>query len=170
MKQADDTRGRDWMGMNEKMLKPPISNLESWFFPEFVLLYNAYKMKPWCIPSKLLLLNLNRNENKNSSKKINEKGSFLIALKKKYRNQKENEPTSRGDLGSVLSQQKDIEENYVRSDTKKGKKKKQYKNKTEAELDFFLKRYLLFQLRWSDTLNLNQRSIISRYIVSCLDS
>ncbi|GFP89922.1 protein tic 214, partial [Phtheirospermum japonicum] len=47
----------DWMGMNEKILKEPISNLESWFFPEFVLLSSAYKMKPWFIPSKLLLLN-----------------------------------------------------------------------------------------------------------------
>nr|WFD58600.1 hypothetical protein RF1 [Brandisia hancei]WFD58690.1 hypothetical protein RF1 [Brandisia hancei]WFD60667.1 hypothetical protein RF1 [Brandisia hancei x Brandisia discolor] len=159
----------DWMGMNEKMLKHTISNLESWFFPEFVLLYSAYKMKPWFIPSKLLLLNLNRNENKNSSenKKINEeeKGSFLIASKKKYRNQKEKEPISRGDLGSVLSQQKGIEENYVRSDMKKGKKKKQYKNKTEAELDFFLKRYLLFQLRWGDTLN---QRMINNIKVYCL--
>nr|YP_010233246.1 214 kDa protein [Centranthera grandiflora]QSX28448.1 214 kDa protein [Centranthera grandiflora] len=61
-----------WMRVNKEMLKYPISNLESWFFPEFVFLYNAYKMKPWCIPSKLLLLNLNRNK-----KSINEKRSFL---------------------------------------------------------------------------------------------
>ncbi|GFP98602.1 protein tic 214 [Phtheirospermum japonicum] len=159
----------DWMGMNEKILKEPISNLESWFFPEFVLLSSAYKMKPWFIPSKLLLLNLNRNENQNCSenKKINEKekGNSLIALKKKYRNQKEKEPISRGDLGSVLSQPKDIEENYVGSDMKKGKKKKQYKNKTEAELDFFLKRYLLFQLRWGDTLN---QRMINNIKVYCL--
>ncbi|KAL3648268.1 hypothetical protein CASFOL_007692 [Castilleja foliolosa] len=108
----------DWMGMNEKILKQPISNLKSWFFPEFVLLSNVYKMKPWFIPSKLLLLNLNITENKTCSenKKINEKGTInsLIASKKKYRNQKEKEPISRGDLGSVLSQPKDIEENYVR--------------------------------------------------------
>ncbi|GFQ02251.1 protein tic 214 [Phtheirospermum japonicum] len=55
------------MGMKEKILKLPISNLESWFFPEFVLLSSAYKMKPWFIPSKLLLLNLNRNKNQNCS-------------------------------------------------------------------------------------------------------
>ena len=30
-------------------------NRELWFFPEFVLLYNAYKMKPWLIPSQLIL-------------------------------------------------------------------------------------------------------------------
>ncbi|KAL3648540.1 hypothetical protein CASFOL_007964 [Castilleja foliolosa] len=78
----------DWMGMNEKILKQPISNLKSWFFPEFVLLSNVYKMKPWFIPSKLLLLNLNITENKTCSenKKINEKGTInsLIASKKKY--------------------------------------------------------------------------------------
>ncbi|KAL3646543.1 hypothetical protein CASFOL_009510 [Castilleja foliolosa] len=155
MKKVADRKYFDWMGMNEKILKQPISNLESWFFPEFVLLSNVYKIQPWFIPSKLLLLNLNRNENQTCSEnqKINEKGkrNSLIASKKKYRNQKEKEPISRGDLGSVLSQPKDIEENYVRSGIKKGKK--QYKNKTEAELDFFLKRYLLFQLRWGDTLN-----------------
>ncbi|XAR69526.1 hypothetical protein NMG60_11001145, partial [Bertholletia excelsa] len=46
----------DWMGMNEEILSCPISNMELWFFPEFLLLYNAYKMKPWFIPSKLLFL------------------------------------------------------------------------------------------------------------------
>nr|QIQ22892.1 hypothetical chloroplast RF1 [Cistanche tubulosa] len=109
----------DWMRMNEKMLKHPISNLESWFFPEFVLLYNAYKMKPWFIPSKLLLLNLNRNK-------------------------KEKELTSRGDLGSLFLQQKNMEENSVRSDMEKGINKK----KKNAYLDLFAKRYFLFQLRY----------------------
>ncbi|CBI33187.3 unnamed protein product, partial [Vitis vinifera] len=36
----------DWMGMNEEILNRSISNLEPWFFLEFVLLYNTYKMKP----------------------------------------------------------------------------------------------------------------------------
>nr|YP_010462899.1 Ycf1 [Primulina sclerophylla]UUJ36655.1 Ycf1 [Primulina sclerophylla] len=106
----------DWMGMNEKMLKHPISNLELWFCPEFVLLYNAYKTKPWFIPSKLLLLNLNRNKKSSENKKINEK-------------------------------------------------QKQYKSNTEVELDLFLKRYLLFQLRWDDTLN---QKMITNITVYCL--
>lgn len=145
----------DWMGMNEKILKRTSSNLELWFFPEFMLLYNSYKTKPWFIPSKLLLLNLNQTENQNSSenKKINEKekGSFLIASNKKQRNQEEKEPTSGRNLGPALSQQKDIEENDARkSDLKKGKKKKSI---AEAELELLLKGYLLFQLRWYGTLN-----------------
>nr|YP_010981184.1 hypothetical chloroplast RF1 [Ajuga ovalifolia]WOC94954.1 hypothetical chloroplast RF1 [Ajuga ovalifolia] len=145
----------DWMGMNDKMLKHSTSNLELWFFPEFVLLYKTYKMKPWFIPSKLLLLNLN-------NKKIKEKGSFLIALNKKHRNQEEKEPTNREDQRSVLSQQKNMEENYAISDEKK---KKQYKRNTEAGLDFFLKRYLLFQLRWDETLN---QRMVNNIRVYCL--
>ncbi|KAL9170152.1 hypothetical protein ABFS82_04G125800 [Erythranthe guttata] len=150
----------DWMGMNEKMLNCPVSNLELWFFPEFMLLYNAYKTKPWVIPIKLLLLNLNKNENSSENKKINEKkkGSFLIALNKKHQNkEKKKKPQAEEILGPVSHKKKDIEENYARSDMKKGKNKKQYKSNTEAELDLFLKRYLFFQLRWNDTLN--QRKI-----------
>nr|YP_009862920.1 hypothetical protein RF1 [Spathodea campanulata]YP_009862932.1 hypothetical protein RF1 [Spathodea campanulata]QKD76296.1 hypothetical protein RF1 [Spathodea campanulata]QKD76308.1 hypothetical protein RF1 [Spathodea campanulata] len=146
----------DWMGMNEKMLKQPIFDGELWFFPKFVLLYNAYKTKPWSIPSNLLLLNLNRNKNnKNSSstEKINdkEKGSFLIASNKKHRNQEEKESTSRGDLESVLSQQKDIEENSARSDMKKRKNKKE--NKAEDELDLFTKTFFLFQMAEDEDLH-----------------
>nr|WRQ18032.1 hypothetical chloroplast RF1 [Leonotis leonurus] len=145
----------DWMGMNEKMLKDPISNLELWFFPEFLLLYKTYKIKPWFIPSQLLLLNLNRSENK----KLNEKDNFLIAS---HRNPEEKEPISRGEGRSVLAPQKDIEENYARSNMKKGKNKKQY---TKAELRLFLKRYLLFQLRWDETLN---ERMINNINVYCL--
>nr|QKV09714.1 putative chloroplast RF1 [Pyrularia edulis] len=79
----------NWMGMSEEILNRPRSNIGRWFFPEFELLYNEYKIKPWIIPIKLLLLKI----------------------------------------------------------------KKQYKSNTEAELYLFLKRYLLFQLRWNDTLN-----------------
>nr|YP_010935277.1 hypothetical protein RF1 [Lindernia rotundifolia]WKW53382.1 hypothetical protein RF1 [Lindernia rotundifolia] len=158
----------DWMGMNEKILKLSISNLEPWFFPEFLLLFNGYKIKPWFIPSKFLLLNRNRNENNSSeNKKINEKqkGRVLMPSNKKHRNQEQKEPTTRRDLRSVLSQQKDSQENSAKSDMKKGKKKKQYKSNTEAELDLFLKRYLLFQLRWSDILN---QRMINNIKIYCL--
>ncbi|MBY3556115.1 hypothetical protein HGI15_22550, partial [Modestobacter lapidis] len=40
-----------------------------------------------------------------------------------------------------------------------------YKSNTEAELDFFLKKYLLFQLRWDDFLN---QKIINNIKVYCL--
>nr|ATG87797.1 hypothetical chloroplast RF19 [Diospyros sp. 'deyangshi'] len=166
----------DWMGMNEEILSRPISNMELWFFPDFVLLYNAYKMKPWFIPSKFLFLNLNINENQNINRKqkgvrpSNEKKSFEL----KNKNQKESagqrdlrsNAQNQGNLVSALStQQKDIEEDYSESDMKKRKKKKQYKSNTEAELDFFLKKYLLFQLRWDDALN---QRMINNIKVYCL--
>nr|YP_009571006.1 hypothetical protein RF1 [Quintinia verdonii]QBC69512.1 hypothetical protein RF1 [Quintinia verdonii] len=160
----------DWMEMNEEIVNRPISNLELWFFSEFVLLYNAYKIKPWIIPSKLLLFNFTINENKkingkqrgNFFRPSNEKKSFEL----KNRNQEEKETARQGDLGSVLSnQQKDIEEDYAESAMKKGKDKKQYKSNTKAELDFFLKRYLLFQLRWDDVLN---QKMINNIKIYCL--
>nr|QBC72589.1 hypothetical protein RF1 [Simmondsia chinensis] len=178
----------DWMGMNEEILNRPISNLELWFFPEFVLLYNTYKMKPWVIPIKFLFFNVNVSvseiftENKNINRKQKKNPFISISSnEKKYlglenRNQEEKEPFVQRDLESdsqnqgnsefVLSnQQKDLEEDYMGSDTKKRRKKKQYKSSTEAELDFFLKRYLLFQLRWDDPLN---QKIINNIKVYCL--
>ncbi|TYG76230.1 hypothetical protein ES288_D03G097900v1 [Gossypium darwinii] len=124
------------MGLNEEILSHPIPNLELWFFPEFVLLYNAYK-----------------NRNQEEKEPIGEGGLVSDAQKQ-------------GNFKSVLSnQEKDVEEDYDKSDKKKRRKKKQYKSNTEAELDFFLKRYLRFQLRWDDSLN---QRIINNIKVYCL--
>jgi len=177
----------DWMGMNEEILNRPISSLAFWFFPEFVLLYNLYKMKPWVIPSKALLFNLNLNENVSSNNKNvdgKQKTECVIPsnkqIKNQNQNQKEKEPPAgqedlrsdaqkQGNLGSVpptkTKQEKDNEEDYAVSKIKAGKKKKQYKSKTEAELDFFLKRYLVFQLRWGDALN---QRMINNVKIYCL--
>nr|UDY69604.1 hypothetical protein RF1 [Kelloggia chinensis] len=173
----------DWMGMNEKIINRPISGLEFWFFPEFLLFSNLYKMKPWVIPSKVFICNLNLNENVASENKNIARKECLISsnknIKNKKRNQKEKEPSARrGDhrsdtqknqenLGSFLprKQEKQIEEDYAVSKIKKDKKKKQYKSKTEAELDFFLKRYLLFQLRWGNALN---QRMINNIKIYCL--
>uniref|UniRef100_A0A3Q7IU33 Uncharacterized protein n=1 Tax=Solanum lycopersicum TaxID=4081 RepID=A0A3Q7IU33_SOLLC len=52
---------------------------------------------------------------------------------------------NKGNLSPIFSKhQTDLEKYYVESDTK---------NNTEAELDLFFKRYLLFQLRWNGALN-----------------
>nr|YP_009572756.1 hypothetical chloroplast RF1 [Seguieria aculeata]QBE88470.1 hypothetical chloroplast RF1 [Seguieria aculeata] len=154
----------DWMGMNEEILSHPISNLEFWFFPEFVLLYNAYKMKPWVIPINFLFSSLNVSENKNINRK-KKKNPFIPSNEKNFlelenRNQDKNEFVGQGDLGfdvqenseSVLSnQQKDIEEGYMESDIKKRRKKKQ--DKSSTEFYSFLKRYFLFQLKWYNSFN-----------------
>nr|YP_009709288.1 hypothetical chloroplast RF19 [Myrsine sandwicensis]QEW86933.1 hypothetical chloroplast RF19 [Myrsine sandwicensis] len=174
----------DWMGMNAEILSHPIPNLELWFFPEFLLLYNAYKMKPWFIPNNFLFFNFNINENLSETQNINIKQKEIISSNEKksfefeLKNQKEKESENQRDLRSkvqnqenlvsvlfLLNQENAIEEIYSESDMKKLQKKKQYKSNTEAELDFFLKRYLLFQLRWDGALN---QRMINNIKVYCL--
>nr|QKZ95611.1 Ycf1 [Kerria japonica]WEG91490.1 hypothetical protein RF1 [Kerria japonica] len=166
----------DWMGMNEEILSRPISNLELRFFPEFMILFNTYKVKPWVIPIKLLLLNSNINENASENKRINvnkKRDPFISissnekkSLELQNRNQREKESAGQADLKPALSnQEKDVEEDYTGSDIKKHRNKKQYKINTKAEFDFFLKKYLHFQLRWEDSLN---KKIINNIKVYCL--
>nr|WNH39042.1 hypothetical protein RF1 [Tongoloa sp. LG-2020b] len=133
----------DWMEMNEEILNP-ISMMKLPFFPEFVPLYNIYKIKPWIIPSKLLLFNKNINEK--------QKWNFFILSNEKRlmnRNQEEKEPAGRRGLRSYAQNQ--------------GKMKKQYKiwNKIRPEMIFLRKHYLLFQWIIDDGLipNLTERMI-----------
>nr|YP_009546793.1 hypothetical chloroplast RF 19 [Anigozanthos flavidus]AYP35533.1 hypothetical chloroplast RF 19 [Anigozanthos flavidus] len=171
----------DWMGMNQEKTYHTISNLEPWFFSEFVLPFDAYQTKPWVIPIKLLLLNINlyeyenlisQNQNINVNKKRNLQTSSnqkeYSKFKFKNLNQEKNEQENQGNLELDLRKQnkkKNIEEDYTRSDIKKEKKKKQTKNNKEAELNFFLKKYFLFQLRWDDPLN---QRMINNIKVYCL--
>nr|URQ21548.1 hypothetical chloroplast RF19 [Triosteum pinnatifidum] len=50
----------DWIKIDKERLSNPVTNLdcEPWLFPEYVLLYTAYKVKPWIISSPLFLGNL----------------------------------------------------------------------------------------------------------------
>nr|YP_010284635.1 hypothetical chloroplast RF19 [Silene asclepiadea]UKQ56305.1 hypothetical chloroplast RF19 [Silene asclepiadea] len=173
----------DWMGMNEELLSHPISNLEFLLFPKFLLLYNAYKMKPWIIPINSIFSNFNgiynfsEKKNINRTKKTNPFTTSRIlneikSMELENRNQGEKEVISQRDSGSdvqknsgfvISKHQKDIQENYIGSDIKGRGKKKQNKSSTEAELDFFLKRYLLFQLRWEGSLNQNLLNNIKVY-------
>nr|YP_009326048.1 Ycf1 [Citrullus lanatus]YP_009348090.1 Ycf1 [Citrullus lanatus subsp. mucosospermus]APD52540.1 Ycf1 [Citrullus lanatus]APW82776.1 Ycf1 [Citrullus lanatus subsp. mucosospermus]APW82861.1 Ycf1 [Citrullus lanatus subsp. mucosospermus]APW82946.1 Ycf1 [Citrullus lanatus]APW83031.1 Ycf1 [Citrullus lanatus] len=163
----------DWMRMNEEILSRSISNLELWFFPEFLILYNAYKINPWIIPIKSLLLNWNGNEifSKNQKRIGKKKGSLFISAKEKTLelengNKGEKESVAEEDLDSVLSNHKKyLQDDSAGADVKKRINKKQYKKNTEAELDFFLKRYLRFQLRWDDSLN---KRMINNIKVYCL--
>nr|BCG62097.1 hypothetical chloroplast RF1 [Bulbophyllum affine] len=167
----------DCMGMNKERLydtasnHDTISNLETWFFPEFVLLFDVYQIKPWIIPIKSLFFhfsinekskNININPNKSSNKKkYLELGNFK---------QEENEQQVQGNLVWNLlkkkkENQKTVEEDYARLEMKKVLKKKQYNSKNEMELNFFLKKYFLFQLRWSDLLN--NKKIIKNIRIYC---
>nr|QKV45688.1 hypothetical chloroplast RF1 [Ribes roezlii] len=172
----------DWMGINEQIKNRPISNLEFGFVPKRVLLSNLYKKKPGVIPIKLLLFNCNGNENASANKKIKEnqkRDLFLSSNKKKSielenRTKKEKEAPTKGDLGSdtqnrknrgsVLSnQEKGVKEDYARSGIKKRRNK--YQTNTEAELDLFLEKYLLFQIRWTDSLN---QKVFNNIKIYCL--
>nr|YP_010540141.1 Ycf1 [Amorphophallus albus]YP_010540153.1 Ycf1 [Amorphophallus albus]UYF20278.1 Ycf1 [Amorphophallus albus]UYF20281.1 Ycf1 [Amorphophallus albus] len=169
----------DWMGMNKERLYRPISNLESWFFSEFGLLYDAYKLKPWIIPIQFLLLNIHRDKNISQNENINrnqKKDLNLRSNKEEYlelenRNQQEKKQNQR-DLGLDIQQdtqkqkkKEDVEKNDTESTIKKRGKKKQFKSKKEAELDLLLKRYFIFQLRWDDSLN---QGMINNIKIYCL--
>nr|QHN59521.1 hypothetical chloroplast RF1 [Cleisostoma crochetii] len=163
----------DCMGMNKKRFydndiafnHDTISNLETWFFPEFVLLFDVYKIQPWIIPIKSLFFHFSINE---KSKKINVKSS----KKKKdleLVNSKQEENQQQVLINLLLNQKnkKAVEEDYVSLEIKKGIKKEQYKSNNEMELDFFLRKYLLFQLRWADHLNMNNK-VMKNLRVYCL--
>nr|YP_006665838.1 hypothetical chloroplast RF19 [Elodea canadensis]AEY84711.1 hypothetical chloroplast RF19 [Elodea canadensis] len=169
----------DWMGMNKEKLYGDISNRKPEFFPEFGILYdtyNAYKIKPWIIPIKLLL-NFDANENASQNKNINEntkKDLYISSDQKKYfelefKNQEKKQQPSQVNLEFDVQERKkkDMEEGYMGSSNIKNKegRKKEYKSKKEAELDLFLKKYLLFQLRWDDPLN---ERMINNIKVYCL--
>nr|YP_009735618.1 hypothetical chloroplast RF19 [Pterocarya hupehensis]QBG39805.1 hypothetical chloroplast RF19 [Pterocarya hupehensis] len=163
----------DWMRMNDEIPSRPISNFAFLLFPEFGIFYNTYKIKPWAIPIKLLLFNFNVNQNVNKHKSITEKKKislFLFSKKKtlkfENRNQGEKELVEKPYIKSALSnQKKDGEQSSPGSDMKKRRNKKQYKTNIEAELEFFLKKYLRFQWRWNDSLN---QRILNNVKVYCL--
>nr|YP_009565655.1 hypothetical chloroplast RF19 [Cephalanthera longibracteata]QBB09165.1 hypothetical chloroplast RF19 [Cephalanthera longibracteata] len=167
----------DCMGMNQERFydtasnNDTISNLEPWFFPEFVLLFDVYKIQPWIIPIKSLFFHFSRNE-KSKNSNVNPKKNLHISSNKKKdlelgnSKQEEHEKQGQGNLVSNLLKQKKkkaVEEDYARLEMKKGRKKKQYKN--EMELDSFLKKYFLFQLRWANPLN---KKIMKNIRVYCL--
>nr|YP_010500018.1 hypothetical chloroplast RF19 [Yoania amagiensis]UWT59968.1 hypothetical chloroplast RF19 [Yoania amagiensis] len=127
-----------YMGMNKKIEmnkeklydtvsnNNTITNIKTWFFPEFLLFFDFYKKKPWTISIRSLFFHLY----------INEKSKNINVNTKKYK--------------------KVVEEDCAILKIKKSIKKKQYKKNNEMELvdlDLFLKKYLLFQLRWANTFN-----------------
>nr|UNY36128.1 hypothetical protein RF1 [Oreocnide rubescens] len=166
---SNKTKLFDWMRMNEEIISCPISNFELWFFPEFLILYNSYKINSWDRPIKFLFnVNENASENKNTTVKkkrfisifSNEKKS--LELKKE--NQREKKCAVQTDFEStLLKHEKDIEENSAVSKMKKNKKQYKKNINIDAEFDFLLKRYLLFQLRWDDLLNQKTMNNIKVY-------
>nr|YP_010260714.1 hypothetical chloroplast RF1 [Corybas obscurus]YP_010260722.1 hypothetical chloroplast RF1 [Corybas obscurus]UIX55687.1 hypothetical chloroplast RF1 [Corybas obscurus]UIX55695.1 hypothetical chloroplast RF1 [Corybas obscurus] len=60
----------DCMGMNQERFyytasnNDTISDIEPWFFPEFVLLFDVYKIEPWIIPIKSLFFHFSFHKKK----------------------------------------------------------------------------------------------------------
>uniref|UniRef100_A0AAU7ANI8 Ycf1 protein n=1 Tax=Triphora wagneri TaxID=2594492 RepID=A0AAU7ANI8_9ASPA len=167
----------DCMGMNKERFYDSvsnhhtISNLEPWFFPEFFRFFDVYKIQPWIIPIKSLFFPfsfIEKRKNINVNPKRLSKKEKDIELGN-YKQEKHEQQTQDNLVSNLLKQKnkKAVEEDYARLEMKKKKKKKQkqYKKKKEMELDSFLKRYLIFQLRWADPLN---QKIIKNIRVYCL--
>nr|YP_009771881.1 hypothetical chloroplast RF19 [Baphia racemosa]QIT02666.1 hypothetical chloroplast RF19 [Baphia racemosa] len=167
-----DRKYLDWVGRDVKILNRFISNLELWLFSKFWIFYNAYTSNPWIVPIQLLFFNFNVNqnviENKNTTGKKKRIDLFRPSKKKRSlefesltRIQAKEEYADRVNLESYLSnKEKDIEDDYARSD-----RKKEYKNEIEAELSFLLIKYLGFQLNWKDSLN---QRIMKNIKIYCL--
>nr|YP_009757829.1 Ycf1 [Lankesterella ceracifolia]QIM61173.1 Ycf1 [Lankesterella ceracifolia] len=162
----------DYMGMNKERFYNTASNydtlfnLEPWFFPEFILFFDLYKIQPWIIPIKSLFFHFSKKIN------VNPKKNLHISSKKNFElgNSKQEEDKKQGQDNFLLNLQKKkkkgiVEEDYGRLEMKKGKKKTQYKNKNETELDYFFKKYFLFQLRWADPFN---QKIMKNIKIYCL--
>ena len=128
----------DWMGINREILNRSISNPEFWFFSKFVIFYDAYRGNSQVIPIKLLFFSSNVNQNVSENKKniTRKKKNESLELELETRNRAKAEyPDQRNLESSISNQEKDIENDYVGSDSEKnskGIKKKKDKNKMEA--------------------------------------
>nr|YP_010626732.1 hypothetical chloroplast RF19 [Roscoea scillifolia]WBK25219.1 hypothetical chloroplast RF19 [Roscoea scillifolia]WBK25305.1 hypothetical chloroplast RF19 [Roscoea scillifolia] len=157
----------DWMGMNRKrervFCKKKKLNLKLWFFPEFIFpfdTYKAYKIKPWIIPIKLLLSNQNLDEKKKISQNKNVKDSILIKLKNQEKNEKKTNLVSDPSKQNKKKPLQKVQKDYARSESKK---KKRCKKSKESELDLFLNKYLIVQLRWNNFVNHKMTRNIKAY-------
>nr|YP_010982349.1 Ycf1 protein [Cystorchis variegata]WOE90854.1 Ycf1 protein [Cystorchis variegata] len=169
----------DCIGMNQERFyntasnSDTISNLEPWFFPEFLLLFDVYKTQPWTIPIKSLFLNfyINKNSeniNVNPKKNLHISSDFELVNLNYKQEEDEQQGQGQGNLILNLLKQKKkrvVEEDYGRLEMKKGIKKKRYKSKNEKELDSFLKKCFLFQLRWGNSL---KKNLIKNIRIYCL--
>nr|YP_009673761.1 Ycf1 protein [Cuscuta chapalana]QDF46475.1 Ycf1 protein [Cuscuta chapalana] len=140
----------DWMGLNKGLLNHPVTDMEFWFFPEFVSLLNVYKLKPWILNSQLLLSKLtfgklpNKQKNQTKTKKKSDEA------KSKQKSKTENKENQKAE-----NQQKDETTTKQKSKTENEKNKEpanQQNDETEedpqlAYIRSFLKKHLNFQLR-----------------------
>nr|YP_001430153.1 ycf1 protein [Cuscuta reflexa]A7M9B2.1 RecName: Full=Protein TIC 214; AltName: Full=Translocon at the inner envelope membrane of chloroplasts 214; Short=AtTIC214 [Cuscuta reflexa]CAM98440.1 ycf1 protein [Cuscuta reflexa] len=181
----------DWMGMNEQILNRPITNLELWFFPEFVWFFNVYKTKPWIIPSKILILNSNLSEtdskqksetdSKQKSETDSKQKSETDSKQKSETDSKQKSETDSKQKSETDSKQKSETDSKQKSETDSKQKNnaeiqkdldedstksdKKNKKEKETELELFAKKYFLFQLRGDPTF---KKSFFKNIQIYCL--
>nr|WNN67067.1 hypothetical chloroplast RF1 [Cuscuta gronovii] len=139
----------DWMGLNEELLKHPVTNLELWFFPEFVSLLNIYKLKPWVLQSQLLFSKLTFN--KLLSKQQNQTTTKMnTETKNKQKSKVENEKnkkTENQQNAETKNKQKSKTENEGNKETENQQNDESEDDPQLAYIRSFMKKHLLFQLR-----------------------
>ncbi|RZC45480.1 hypothetical protein C5167_038422 [Papaver somniferum] len=167
-----DTKDLSYLAIDKQIkpnTKPPHIKSAPWFFPELLGLYDTYRIKPWIIPTKSLLFHFNGKKTTSENKKLKKKDLELENQnqeEKEESDQEEKEESDQEDIGSDLSnQEKEVNEDDSDSYMKKSRNQNKWKSTTEAELDFFLKRYFIFQLRWHSSLD---QRIINSIQIYCL--
>nr|YP_010926880.1 hypothetical chloroplast RF19 [Melocactus glaucescens]WKK45485.1 hypothetical chloroplast RF19 [Melocactus glaucescens] len=118
----------DWMGMNEEIRSRPVWT-ESWFFPEFVSLYYAYKMKPWTIPTNLLFSNfekIKKTKAEDSKKKTKEEKA---REEKKKKAREEKKKKAREEKKKAKEEKKKAKEEKTKDSKTKDSKAKEEKTK-----------------------------------------
>nr|WBU14610.1 Ycf1 protein [Floscopa scandens] len=157
----------DWMGMNQRGDSPNIPNLEPWFFPEFWLSFDAYKIQQWIIPIKLLLFDIYLHENnnlyennisisQNENINVNQNKNLQISPNQISSNKKESINEFK-----KFNQEKNEQVDQRNPGSDPQKQEKNHKTK----LDFFLKKHFLFQLKWDYPLN---QRIFNNIKIYCL--
>nr|YP_009663738.1 Ycf1 protein [Cuscuta erosa]QCW07678.1 Ycf1 protein [Cuscuta erosa] len=143
----------DWMGLNlnKGLLNYPVRNMELWFFPEFVSLFNVYKLKPWILNSQLLLSKLTfskfRNKKKNQTK-IRKKDETKNQNKKKSKTEnKDNQKPENLQKDETNTKQKSKNENEENKEIVNQKNDETEEDPQLAYIKSFLKKHLNFQLR-----------------------
>jgi hypothetical protein len=149
---------KEWKKRNEERVVG--SNRESWFFPELVLLLNAYKKKPWITPIQLLLFDLDPcKDTKNQDTKNGKK--------------KESEPVQEGKTYYVKKHNKEEEDfivevrfgAYLKKQVGEEDKKQEERKANDIEdFDCVVKKSFLHQLRF-DNLQ-TKKNIMSNIDVS----
>nr|YP_010472971.1 hypothetical protein RF1 [Eriocaulon fistulosum]UVH66419.1 hypothetical protein RF1 [Eriocaulon fistulosum] len=128
----------NWMGLNQEKIHDNVSTIPSLFFTEVIPPFDAYQMKPWLLPNQSLLFD---EKNISANEKIH------VQLENDNKENLLNMSLSEKEI-----KKKDMEEDDIIKDIQKSKNKKikQWNKKKETELDFFLQKDFLFQLRWNN--------------------